>query len=238
MTASDRPSDRPSEVVRARLMAAASREAATPPDTWRRRLVIHGVLAAAWMIGVTSVLGARADWSQLPRDLVIPTLVGLLGSAMLASVGGASRGRIMVGASSEVLFGLLASIPVLLLVVVTMFDLQGPETPLFADPGATFAGAVKCDLLIIGVGFPLLGLGWALLRGLILARPALSGACIGLGAATWAHAILRVHCPMGGPSHAIIGHLLPAIPLMALGAWVFSARSYVDRPTQADRADR
>ncbi len=219
-------------------MAAASREVATPPDTWRRRLVIYGVLAAAWMIGVTALLGARADWSQLPRELVIPTLGGLLGSAMLASVGGASRGHIMVGASSEVLFSLLASIPVLLLVVITMFDLQGPETPLFADPGATFASAVRCDLLVIVVGLPLLGLGWALLRGLTLARPALSGACIGLGAATWAHAILRVHCPMGGVSHAIVGHLLPAIPLMAIGAWVFSARSHVDRSTKADASDR
>jgi hypothetical protein len=64
----------------------------------------------------------------------------------------------------------------------------------------------------------------AVLRGLVLSRPGLAGACLGLAAATWAHLLLRVHCPIGGPGHAVLGHLVPTLPLMALGAWAARRR--------------
>ncbi|MBC8133849.1 MAG: DUF1109 family protein [Deltaproteobacteria bacterium] len=111
--------------------------------------------------------------------------------------------------------------------VTTAIDSQGPETLLSTGRGTTLAGTLKCDLLVIAVGMPLVGLGWAMSKGMTLARPALSGACVGLGAATWAHAVLRMHCPVDGASHAVVAHLLPAIPLMIMGAWAFRKTSHI-----------
>jgi hypothetical protein len=125
----------------------------------------------------------------------------------------------MVGAASEVLLGGVVCLPVVLLTAVSAIDPRGPDTLVFAGTVATIEHAVVCEFLVIAVALPLIGLGWALLRGLVLSRPGLSGASLGLGAATWAHVVVRIHCPIGGAGHAIVAHCLPAIPLMALGAW-------------------
>ena len=78
--------------------------------------------------------------------------------------------------------------------------------------------ARACDLLTLGVALPLIGIGLWMTRGLTPGRPGLAGACLGLAAATWAHLLIRIHCPVGGGGHAVLGHVLPALPLMALGA--------------------
>jgi len=33
-----------------------------------------------------------------------------------------------------------------------------------------------------------------------------------------------LHCAIGGVGHALLGHLLEALPLMAMGAWASRAR--------------
>ena len=220
---------RPPEALRARLLAAAAHEPATPPGTWARRAVMSGAVGAGWVVGMTALLGLRRDWPQLPAEGITTTLIVLMGAASLACAAGLGRGRAMVGATSETLLAVVACLPVLLVVVISAIDPRGPSTQPSTGAGisAQLAGAIKCDLVVIAVASPLVGLGWATSRGLTLARPVLSGACLGLGAASWAHAVVRVHCPVAGAGHALIGHLLPAIPAMLLAACLFglSARS-------------
>ena len=57
-------------------------------------------------------------------------------------------------------------------------------------------------------------------RGTLAAAPALTGACLGAAAATWAHLVLHAHCATAHPLHVLVGHLLPLVPVMLVGALV------------------
>jgi hypothetical protein len=67
---------------------------------------------------------------------------------------------------------------------------------------------------------PMLGaLAW-LRRGLTQPAPVLTGAVLGATAAGWSHLMIFGHCLIGGGLHAVLGHALPALPIMGLGALV------------------
>jgi hypothetical protein len=212
------PLDRPSSELRARLLAATARAPATRPGTWRRRAIIAGALAIGWTLAAGAILGVRADWRELSALALGQTFVALLAVAALASAAGLTRGRSMVGAAIEPLMGAIWGGLTVLLVLVVAIDPQGPSTATF--PARAILGrAILCDGLTLAIGLPLVALGRSVLGGLTLARPGLTGACLGLAAATWAHVVVRFHCAAGGSAHALVGHLLPALPLMAAGAW-------------------
>ncbi len=211
----------PPEALRARLLAAAAHEPPTRPGTWRRRATGYGLLSAGWLIVTTTTLGVRPDAAQLSQGALAQTLIVLAVVATVASVAAVARGPAMVGTASETLLVVVSALPVALLIAVSAIDPRGPATLMWTGLAATILHSVACDLLVTVVALPLIGLGWALSRGLVLSRPGLSGASLGLAAATWAHIVVRIHCPIGGAGHAIVGHVLPAISLMALGAWSF-----------------
>jgi len=213
----------PRPELRARLLAAARRTPAAPPGAWRRRLWGAGLFAVAWAVLAALAMRLRVDWPELPVGSVVETVGGLAGAATLASVSGLTRGRTMSGPSVTRLAAAVTVAGLGLLALVTLVDPTGPSTRWFA--GAAMARhAVPCGLIVMGLGIPLLAAGLAPLRGLTLARPGLTGACIGLGAATIAHLVVRLHCAIGGVGHALLGHLLEALPLMAMGAWASRAR--------------
>jgi hypothetical protein len=209
---------RPPPDLKARLMAAAAREAATPPGTWGRRIALTIAGGAAWLTVMLMVKGVRPDWTELPAGPWSLTVAALVLSATVATAIALRRGRAMVGtgvgAVSPVVWGLLLTMAVL----VSVVDPRGPSTE-HAVEGDRVASAAHCIGMTAVVALPLVALGLRLFRGLTLSRPAITGACLGLAAATWAHAVVRMHCPIGGPDHALLGHLLPALPLMALAAW-------------------
>ena len=213
----------PRPELRARLLAAARRTPAAPPGAWRRRLTGAGTFAVAWALLAALALRLRVDWRELPVGPVVVTVGGLAGAAVLASVAGLSRGRTMSGPGVTRLTAAVTVSLLGLLALVTLVDPQGPSTRWFGG-AAMGRHAVPCGLLVIALGIPLLLAGLAPLRGLTLARPGLTGACIGLGAATVAHLVVRLHCAIGGVGHALLGHLLEALPLMATGAWASRAR--------------
>lgn len=213
----------PRPELRARLLAAARRTPAAPPGAWRRRLTGAGIFAVAWTVLAALVLRLRVDWPELAVGPVVETIGGLAGVAVLASVAGLSRGRTMTGPGVTRLATVVTVAAVGLLALVTTVDPHGPSTRWFGG-AAMGRHAIPCGLIVMGLGTPLLLAGLAPLRGLTLARPGLTGACIGLGAATIAHLLVRLHCAIGGAGHALLGHLLEAVPLMAMGAWVVRAR--------------
>jgi hypothetical protein len=213
--------DKPSAELRARLLATAARTAPTAPGTWSRRVALAAVLALAWTVATAGLLGARADWRELPGAALAETFVVLLAVVAATAAAGLTRGRAMVGAASEPLSAAVWGGLAALLVLVLTIDARGPSTRIFA--AGPLGQGWGCDGLVIAVGLPLVALGLWLLRGLTLARPGLIGGALGLAAATWAHAVVRFHCPVGGAAHALVGHLLPALPLMALGAWASKA---------------
>jgi len=226
--------DSPRPELRARLLAAARRTPAAPPGAWRRRLTGAGIFAVAWAVLAALALRLRVDWPELAVGPVVETVGGLAGAATLASVAGVSRGRSMAGPGVTRLGAALSIATLGLLALVTLVDPQGPSTRWF-EGAAMGRHAIPCGLIVLGLGAPLVAAGLAPLRGLTLARPGLTGACIGLGAATVAHLVVRLHCAIGGVGHALLGHLIEAVPLMLLGAWASRAR-LVER--LADRFSR
>jgi hypothetical protein len=209
---------RPPPNLKARLMAAAAREVATPPGTWTRRVALTIVSGAAWLAVILIAKGLRHDWRELPAGTWSLTVAALVLSAGIATAMVLRRGRTMVGSGVGALAPVVWGLPLAMAVLVSAVDPCGPSTERVAEAGG-LAAAGGCIGVTALAALPLIALGLLLFRGLTLSRPALSGAGLGLAAATWAHAVVRVHCPIGGADHALLGHLLPALPLMAIAAW-------------------
>lgn len=222
----------PPPELRERVLAAAAREPATPPGAWNRRVAMAGMASAAWLVASMALLGVRADWSQLPAGALTATLALLTVVASGASAVGLARGRLMVGAATPWLWAAAVGLGTTLVTLVLTVDAAGPAVvPL--DPALAGARALRCFLVTTAVAVPLIACGVFVSRGLVQARPALAGTCLALGAATWAHGVVRVHCSVAGPvegsEHALAGHLAPAIPLMVLGAclmWLADRQSW------------
>jgi len=214
--------ERPSADARDRFLQAAAHQPASRPHAWLRRISLAGLGTTAWLLTVLSVLGIRPDWHDLPAPAVTATIVVLLAAALLASAIGLARGRSMVGTTTEALSLAAWGVPLLLLLLVVVIDPHGTSTAAASD--ALLLHAWPCGLLTLLIALPLLGIALLVLRGLTLSRPGLAGACLGLSAETWAHLLIRVHCPLAGAGHAILGHLLPLLPLMILGAWAMRRR--------------
>jgi len=213
---------RPSSGARDRFLQAAARQPVSRPRTWLRRVCLAALASMVWLLTMLSFLGIRRDWHDLPAPAVTATMVALLAAALLASAIGLARGRAMVGTTTESLSLAAWGVPLLLLLLVVVVDPGG--TPTAAAPDKLVLHAWPCGLLTLLIALPLMGIALLVLRGLTLSRPRLAGACLGLAAATWAHLLIRVHCELGGTGHAILGHLLPLLPLMILGAWAIRRR--------------
>jgi hypothetical protein len=80
--------------------------------------------------------------------------------------------------------------------------------------------APMCGVITLLLSTPVLGALFWLRRGMIASAPALTGACLGAAAATWAHLIQHAHCPVAHPLHVLTGHALPIVPVMIVGALI------------------
>ena len=225
------PVERPPEDLKARLLAAAAREPATRPGNWRRRVAAAAVAGASWLAIALFAKGLRHDWSDLPVAAWALTIIVLTVSAAAATSVVFRRGPAMVGAGMGALSVAVWGVPVALVVLVSAVDPCGAST-VQTTSGGVLGRAAGCLGLTVTLGLPLIGLGLMVLRGLTLSRPAVVGASLGLGAATWAHVVVRMHCPVGGFDHALLGHVLSVLLLMALGAWATWA---LDRRALAPR---
>jgi hypothetical protein len=184
---------------------------------------------------MAAVMRARADWAELPAGGLAATFGGLLAVTAVAALVALGRGRSMLGAGTERLLAAVGVSLSVLLVLVLAVDPTGPDTRVF-NGADQWVRAFRCDLIVFALGAALLAIGAIPLRGLTLGRPGLTGACLGLAAATLAHAVVRFHCGIGGPTHALLGHLAPALPLMAVGAWALVRRARQRRRKSVTRS--
>jgi len=219
--------EQPPSDLRKRVLAAAGRTPATRPGTWARRVRGTVAFALLWTLAAIAMLRVRSDWAELPGRPLALTFSVLLAVAGAAAAAGLTRGRAMAGATLERLAFVVAVGLAALLVMVLAVDPEGASTRPLAG-AALWLHSAPCAALETGVGLPLVMAALVPFAGLSLGRPGLTGACVGLAAATLAHAVVRFHCGVGGSDHALLGHLLPGIPLMLLGAW-FSRIRVVER---------
>ena len=193
--------------LRARLLrsVAAAPSRAVP---WARRAVLASVVCAGWVVLGVALPGPHGEGPRLAPWYVATSLllVGGSGAALLAL--SLSRGRYMVGPSVERM-RLLAALPLASLVWILA---TAPAV------GAESQPAWRCHSHGLLLGLPLLALLVALRRGLPAPASALLGACLGACTGAWVHVILFAICADGSASHGAIGHVLPALPLMLVGA--------------------
>ena len=203
--------------LRARVLASVAKTPA-PPAAWPRRVLVSGAVGAVWLGAAYAWLGLRMDWSELPLVYSAGTLVALALSASVLSVAALARGREMLGLPVRFLLAAISLVPLGVLVWVSLVRGHGPSTVMFPSIGASLARGSACDFISLGLAIPLTALLLRLKRDALVGAPILGGASIGAAAATWAHVVVHAHCPVGNLSHALVGHLLPIVPVMLVGA--------------------
>lgn len=204
--------------LRARVLADVSKAPAAPPGAWRTRSLAAGAALALWCAAALLVLGLRRDWAELPAPYAAGTLAVLgLGAACLTWVA-AARGRAMVGPPTALALLALSALPPALSLASMALVAPAASSARPASWGEIVRMSVVCDGLSLALALPLFGGLVLLKRGLLLPAPALVGASLGAAAATWAHALVHMHCAVADRWHLLLGHALPILPLMALGA--------------------
>ncbi len=200
-------SDLPPE-LRARLLRSVAAAPAPPTLSWGRRSAAAIVACAAWVLAAVTLIGPHGEGPRLATWYVLGVLVLVVGGGAALLGLGLGRGRYLVGPSVERLRW-FALVPLASLVWVAM---AAPESGSVSHP------AWRCHSHGLLLGAPLLVVLLSLRRGLSTSTSALLGACLGACTGAWVHLILFAVCPDGGASHGVLGHVLPAVPLMAGGA--------------------
>ncbi|HEU4408759.1 MAG TPA: NrsF family protein [Polyangiaceae bacterium] len=208
----------PPAALRARILADVAKTPATKPGAFRARSLAAAAALALWCAAALLVLGLRRDWAELPAPYASGTLALLaVGAASLTWVA-AARGRAMVGPPAAVALVALAALPPALSLVSMALVSPAASSASVAGWGELVRNSLICDGLSMALALPLLGLLLLLKRGMLVPAPALVGAALGTAAATWAHALVHMHCALADRWHILIGHALPTLPLMAVGA--------------------
>jgi hypothetical protein len=203
--------------LRDRVLATRATLPSAPSGSWERRRALALTLVILWTASGVVFLEVRGDWGQLPLGYRISSLLLILGigTGLLALC--FWRGRYMLGPPAWVarLGSVGGPLLALLWVVLVSFPTSPPR-----DWLSEAQGAIHCHVIAVLAALPTLAALLWLRRGLTLPAPGLLGACLGAAAAAWAHAMMFSVCPMGGAVHASLGHVMPSLPLMLLGALV------------------
>lgn len=209
----------PPAALRERVLTTRAATAGAPPGAWERRRVAALVVVAVWTAATTVYLERRGDWAQLPGWYRGASLLLTLGIGAGLLLAGFWRGRYLTGPPVGVTRALAAAGPLAALAWVIL--VAYPTTP----PGdwlSEAASSLHCHAIGVVAALPALGALLWLRRGLVIPAPGLLGACLGASAAAWSHAMLFSVCPVGGSVHASLGHAMPSLPVMLLGALVGS----------------
>jgi hypothetical protein len=151
-----------------------------------------------------------------PRPLSLLLITGV-GSGLLALVslwGALGRGGRTLGRARSRLLAVVLLPPLLLLLCKLACSAEFPNM--------SEAWALRPGLRCFGVS---LLFGAAPLVALLLARrgsdpvhPGALGAALGAAGGLWAATLVDLWCPVAFPLHVVLGHVLPALLLAALGA--------------------
>ena len=201
--------------LRAQVIDRSARE---PSPTRRELAVQHGVVLGIVLLVPLLLFIVLGGIRVGPRPSVL-VLETALGSAMLAALFatvGVGRGRSMLGRPRSWLLTQVLLTPVCLFGWRVLVSACYPQMMVeWVDrPG------VRCFALSVLLACaPLFGLLW-LRRGSDPLHPRLTAAAVGAaaGAGTWV--LVDLWCPVGYVPHLLLGHVLPLLLLIVLGALV------------------
>ncbi len=168
--------------------------------------------AGAVSSGLVSLLGLGAATAGRPAIAGIPIVLGTIALAAVATWLVLPSGRSMLSPPRGWLLAVVLGLPVL----VGVWHLAWGVT--YVDPYARVGW--RCITLTLATApWPFLAVVRSS-RRLDPRHPALTGAALGSAAGAWGAVMAAVWCPLSIGSHVLIGHVLPLVLAVGLGAAV------------------
>lgn len=203
-----------SEDLKARILAAAAATPSTTRKQTRRRAALAVVLAIGFAFALFELVGGLAHSKDRPlaQTIRLADGWGLASSLLTWLVVG--RGGSTLARSPPVLLASTAGAPIALYAWMRHFPDWG---------SATSENEVACLLLTMAFSAAPLAAFMLMRQGLEPSHPTLLGAAAGAMSGAWGAVLVFLWCPHTGALHALVGHVLPNILLIALGAKIGSS---------------
>ena len=180
------------------------------PFGWTDAVLL--LVGYAVAIGVLAWAGGFRGYDRSP-ELVLATFVGTLAIAAVTQYAAWLRGPSI--RQVAVLVAIAISAPVALFVfkygVSSLYDGAVRWWP--SKPG------LRCMRLSMADGSAMLAGALASRRRSGPFHPAATGAAMGAAAGAGSWVLVDLWCPVGAPTHLLLGHVIPTLALTALGAW-------------------
>jgi hypothetical protein len=200
----------PSPALRARILAAA---AATPSPTraqGRRSALALLVVSAGIAAAVFEGAGGFAHSAGRPLGITLAMSAGWTAASALLTWLVLSRGTSTL-ARRPLWLGIAAGLaPLALLAWMRVF--YGT----YAEPYERVG--YRCLAFTLVMAATPLAAFMRFRRGVEPRRPSVLGAAAGAACGGWAGVVVDLWCPLTAPSHALVGHVLPLVLLIGVGA--------------------
>ena len=202
-----------SEDLKARILAAAAATPSTTRKQGKRIAALGVVLAIGFALTLFQLVGGIEHSRDRPLGLTVRLADGWgLFSAVLTWLV-VGRGGSTLARSPPVLLAATTGSPIALYAWMRHFP----------DWGASSDNEVVCLLLTFAFAAAPLAAFMLLRKGLEPSHPTLLGAAAGAMSGAWAAVLVFLWCPQTDALHALVGHVLPNILLIALGAKIGSS---------------
>lgn len=201
--------------VKKRVLEAARLEPSPPRKVIQKNTALLLATAAITLVSVFFAFGGIHP-GERPEALLLGTAVGWAAIAVAATSLALWRGRSMLGRPGRMLYLVALATPFALLAWAVIMDVANKDS-LKPCPPVLAMGCFAITLLM--AAWPLVALSFAR-RGTDPVHPRATGASLGAAAGAWASVAIHLHCPLSSPLHMLLGHVLPAAALVAIGAWL------------------
>jgi hypothetical protein len=175
-------------------------------------------VSLTWLGAHLAVYGIRADLLSLPPLYAATQILVPFAFAIASILVATSSGKLGLGASISAVLSLAVLGPASFWLIA----LGAPVPHATARGGSFWLGALVClDITLSWAAVPLLVSAWSLRRSFPVAsrpRAALIGAACGL----FSGAVMNLHCPSVDPFHIALGHGVPVLIAVTVGALLLS----------------
>jgi len=200
----------PPDALRARILAAAAHAPSpTRREGQRSALVLVAVSIAIAAIGF-ELVGGFAHSAQRPLGITLAMSSGWMGAAALLTWLVLARGGSTLSRRPAWLGAAALLAPLALLVWMRLFYST------YAEPYERVG--YRCLGFTLVVAATPLAAFLRFRRGIEPRRPSVLGAAAGAACGAWAGVLVDLWCPLTAPAHALVGHVLPLVLLIGVGA--------------------